>query len=107
MFFQEVVERDSLVSTTNASKLTVEIFAEEIKRVLFSIGSYKVIGLDDYSDFFLKKVRRIVGDHFYDIMQELIFSNCMLKHFNINILCIMPKKGNVEVLRAYWPISCC
>ncbi|KAK9988623.1 hypothetical protein SO802_028862 [Lithocarpus litseifolius] len=80
---------------------------EEIKEVVFSIGSNKALGPDGMSAHFFKCYWNIIGGAVIKSITFFFQRGYMLKEINHSFIVLIPKESNAATVSQYKPISLC
>ncbi|XP_071721877.1 uncharacterized protein [Rutidosis leptorrhynchoides] len=78
-----VVERD-FGFDSQAGMLNRDVSTVEIRDALWSIGSSKAPGIDDFNAYFFKKNWSLVGEDFTEVVLSFFSSGCLAKQFVIS-----------------------
>ncbi|KAL5577574.1 hypothetical protein UlMin_019273 [Ulmus minor] len=105
------VDLSQLVSPTithadNMNLVTIP-GSEEIREVVFCMGSFKAPGLDGMLALFYKTYWDTVGPDVVRLVQDLFISNRLHPAINSTNLMLIPKVPNPTKLNHYRPISVC
>ena len=84
-----------------------DVFATEIKHVLFAMPNNKSPGPDGFTGEFFKAAWDIVGDDFVIAVQSFFKTGFLPKGINSTILALILKKENSQTMKDFRPISCC
>jgi hypothetical protein len=82
------------ISFEHATNLEKEVFAKEIKDMLFHMKANKVPGPNGFSADFFKASWTIVGQEVVDAFKGLFDSSSLLREVNATIISLVPKKVN-------------
>lgn len=94
-------------SETESSKLETEATEEEIRKVLFSMPSYKSPGPDGYPSELFRTAWPVIGHDFIVAVQSVFRYGFLPKGVNSTILALVPKRDDSMEMKDYKPIDCC
>ena len=94
-------------SMDDCNLLEAEVTAEEIRKVLFAMPSYKSPGPDGFSCEFFKTSWSIISQDFVIAVQSVFRFGFLPKGVNSTILALVPKKLDSMEMKDYRPIACC
>lgn len=80
---------------------------EEIKEVVFSIGSNKALERDGMSAHFFKCYWNIIRGEVIEAITSFFQRGYMLKEINHSFIVLIPKGSNAATVSQYRPISLC
>jgi hypothetical protein len=95
------------ISFEHATNLEKEVFAKEIKDMLFHMKANKIPGPNGFSADFFKASWTIVGQEVVDAFKGLFDSSSLLREVNATIISLVPKKVNPFAMGDFRPIACC
>ncbi|XP_010674016.1 uncharacterized protein LOC104890294 [Beta vulgaris subsp. vulgaris] len=87
--------------------LVKPITLEEVKQVIFQMGSLKAPGPDGIPAMFYQKYWSIVGKDIWQAVSHFFSSGFLLKEWNYTNICLIPKKERPEEASQFRPISMC
>ncbi|CAL1407884.1 unnamed protein product [Linum trigynum] len=87
--------------------LTAEVSPQEIRKMVFAMGSKQVPGSDGFMGKFFKACWGIVGESVVSAVGSFFATSKMLRSFNHTWLTLIPKVEQVESMRQLRPISLC
>ena len=94
-------------TTGDCRQLQVNVTAEEIREVLFSMPPNKSPGPDGFSCEFYKASWSVIAQDFTIAVQSVFQLGFLPKGINSTILALIPKKTVAQEMRDYRPIACC
>ena len=95
------------LSQDDIEMLTKIPTADEIKKVVFSMGSNKSPGPDGMSALFFKFYWNVIGGEVIEAVTSIFNRRYMLKEINHSFIALIPKGNNVAFINQFRPISLC
>lgn len=98
---------EPLISQQDNSSLMQEVTPEEIKLVVFELGSNKAPGPDGFTGAFYQNAWPTVGNQVCSLIKEFFHTGFPLDEINSTDMVLIPKKDCPESVSDYRPISLC
>jgi hypothetical protein len=88
-------------------RLIAQYTAEDVKKVVFSIGDLKAQGPDGLHALFYKKFLHLVGNDITEAVLQAINDRVIPQGWSETIMVMIPKVDNPEEVSKFRPISLC
>jgi hypothetical protein len=88
-------------------RLIAQYTAEDVKKVVFSIGDLKAQGPDGLHALFYKKFWHLVGNDITEAVLQAINDRVIPQGWSETIMVMIPKVDNLEEVSKFRPISLC
>ena len=95
------------LSQDDIEMLTKIPTADEIKKVVFSMGSNKSPGADGMPALFFKFYWNVIGGEVIEAVTSIFNRRYMLKEINHSFIALIPKGNNAAFVNRFRPISLC
>jgi hypothetical protein len=95
------------VTSEMNDKLTTPFSPEEVKKAIFSIGDFKAPGPDGLHAVFYKRFWEICGKEISGEILQALNTGIIPEGWNDNIVVLIPKVDDPELITQYCPISLC
>lgn len=95
------------LSMVDYNSLLLPIQEDEVKKALFSIGSFQSPGYDGFASAFYKVFWDLVGDSLFAVVQSFFNGGFLLREWNHTLLVLIPKTNTPETVHHLRPISLC
>nr|GEV20684.1 hypothetical protein [Tanacetum cinerariifolium] len=95
------------LNDNEALEMVRDISNQEVKSVMFSMGSDKSLGPDGFTAAFFKVSWDIIGLDVTKAICEFFTNGRLLKELNHTIIALIPKVNAPARVNDYRPISCC
>lgn len=102
-----IMRKRNQLSDDDAFDLIKPVDRKEIEDALFSIDSFKALGLDGFNAYFFKKSWCVIENQFCDAIQDYFNTAIMHKKVNIATITLIPKVYNATSIVDFRPITCC
>ena len=93
------------ISRQEGENVKIPFFEEEVHSALMDINGDKAPGLDGFTVAFRQNCWQFVKEKVMEMFKEFHEQNSFLKSLNTTFLVLIPKKGGVEDLGDFRPIS--
>ncbi|XP_074293053.1 uncharacterized protein LOC141619954 [Silene latifolia] len=103
----DFIQASSCVPEDDIAGLIKPIGDDEIRVVVFSIGSDKSLGPDGFSSAFFKASWDTVGPDYCKAIQAYFKNGRLSKQANATLITLIPKKSVCNTVMDFHPISCC
>lgn len=101
-----VFQIGATVPPDSLDMLTAPVTEQEIRAVMFSIGTDRAPGPDGYSAGFFRHSWETVGGDVSAAVKEFFESGRLLRQLNHTVLTLLPKSANASSVSEYRPIAC-
>lgn len=102
-----LLQEGPFLSDANKAMLSATITREEIKSAIFAMHSDKSPGPDGFSPGFFKNCWDIIGEDFYNAIEEFFRTGKILREINATFITLIPKTINASKVGDFRPISLC
>lgn len=96
-----------VISEQDLNIMTNNVSMEEVKKVVFSFGAYKTLGLDGFPPTLFQTYWDIVKYDIHNAARDFFRLGRLLNQLNSTFISLIPKNDDASYLKDLKPISLC